>query len=302
MDSRELGRLVAACHDRHFGKTSERERLRDLSGQVADLVHLEDPARLEQAVGEAAWSLLQLCNERGVDFASSVLRALDRIERHTAGKKVALLGTSGNPITNAHLTLGLEILALTDVDEVWYLLVGEHPWGKPLMPAHHRLEMTRRALARYPRLRACDYEIVHGPSIYPSSRETSFLLREHLFPAHPGYQFSWIMGSDVAQTFHRWQGSDWMAAAMRIFIVHRLGYDFDQAASPLADPRHLYLRDNVVTSNISSTLVRERGRTYEHEKLVALVPDVVWDYLAEHRLLDPGVLSAPRLLHAPPRS
>jgi nicotinic acid mononucleotide adenylyltransferase len=84
-----------------------------------------------------------------------------------------------------------------------------------------------------------------------------------------------------------------MAAAMRIFIVHRLGYDFDQAASPLADPRHLYLRDNVVTSNISSTLVRERGRTYEHEKLVALVPDVVWDYLAEHRLLDPGVLSAP---------
>ena len=49
-------------------------------------------------------------------------------------------------------------------------------------------------------------------------------------------------------------------------------------------------RDNVVTSNISSSLVRERGRNYEHAKLLALVPDVVWDYLVEHRLLDPEVL------------
>ncbi|MDP1821588.1 MAG: hypothetical protein Q8L48_00010 [Archangium sp.] len=39
----------------------------------------------------------------------------------------------------------------------------------------------------------------------------------------------------------------------------------------------MYLRENVVTSNISSSLVRERGKNYEHAKLVALVPEVVWD-------------------------
>lgn len=290
MNLRELGQLVQACHDRHFRRTSERERLRDLSNQIAELMHLEDRSQEARAVGEVAWSLLQLCNERQIDLADAVLRTIDALDRHARGKKVALLGTSASPITNAHLTLGLEILALTDVDEVWYLLVGEHPWGKKLMPAEHRLEMTRRALARYPRLRACDFEIVHGPAIYPVSRETSHLLQAHLLPAHPGYRFSWIMGSDVAQTFHQWEGAAWMASAMDIVVVHRLGYDFDKAASPLADPRHLYLRDNVVTSNISSSLVRERGRTYEHEKLVALVPDVVWEYLVEHRLLDPDVL------------
>lgn len=297
MDIRELARLVRACHDRNFGHTSDRERLRDLSSQVADLVHLDDPEKLELRVGEAAWSLIQLCNEKSIDLAQAVSLAAGRIDQTTPGKKVALLGTSANPITNAHLTLGLEILALTDVDEVWYLLVGQHPWGKKLMPAEHRLEMARRALARYPRLKACDFEIVHGPSVYPVSRETSHLLREHLLPAHPGYQFSWIMGSDVAQTFDQWQGASWIAGAMRVFIVHRLGYDFDKNASPLADPRHVYLRDNIVTSNISSSLVRERGRTYEHEKLVALVPDVVWDYLVEHRLLDPEVLRLPPSVH-----
>jgi nicotinic acid mononucleotide adenylyltransferase len=103
--------------------------------------------------------------------------------------------------------------------------------------------------------------------------------------------FSWVMGSDVAQTFHQWGGADWMAANLDIFILHRLGYDFDKERSILADPRHIYFRDDVVTSNISSSLVRARGRTDEHEKLVALVPDVVWEYLVEHRLLDPDVLT-----------
>jgi nicotinic acid mononucleotide adenylyltransferase len=81
-----------------------------------------------------------------------------------------------------------------------------------------------------------------------------------------------------------------MAANLRCWVIHRLGYDWDQARSLLTGPRHVYLRDNVVTSNISSSLVRDRGRSYEHEKLVALVPDVVWDYLVEHRQLDPDVL------------
>jgi nicotinic acid mononucleotide adenylyltransferase len=116
------------------------------------------------------------------------------------------------------------------------------------------------------------------------------MLRDFFFPAFPKDRFSFVMGSDVAQTFHQWGGAEWMAANMDVIVIHRLGYDFDKPNSILADPRHLYFKDNVVTSNISSSLVRERGRTYEHEKLVALVPDVVWSYLVEHRLLDPDVL------------
>ena len=98
------------------------------------------------------------------------------------------------------------------------------------------------------------------------------------------------MGSDVAQSFHEWGGAQWMVDNLDIYVIHRLGYDFDKASSILAEDRHKYFKDNVVTSNISSSLVRERGRTYEREKLVALVPAVVWDYLVEHKLLDPDVL------------
>lgn len=290
MDTRKLQEMVGESHARHFGVTTLKERLRDLQNEVSEIVHYRDEANLREEIGDAGWSLLQLCNEEGIDFAGAVASTMAKLDQRAGGLKVALIGTSANPITNAHLTMALEVLALTDVDQVWFYLVGEHPWGKKLMPAEHRLEMVRRAIARYPKLRACDFEMVHGPTIYATTRETAPILRDHLLPAYPGYRFSWVMGSDVAQSFHRWDGADWMADHLGCIVIHRLGYDFDKAASILHDDRHVYLRDNVVTSNISSSLVRERGLTYEHEKLVALVPDVVWDYLVQHRLLDPGVL------------
>ena len=286
----ELQLLVRRSHDQHFTHTELKERLRDLSSQVSQLVHHRDAAHLAQEAGDTGWSLLQLCNELKLDFADVVRGSIKRLDATAQGKKVALIGTSANPITNAHLTMALEILALTDVHEVWFYMVGEHPWGKKLMPAEHRLEMVRRAIARYPKLRACDFEMVHGARIYETTNETAEILRDHFAPAFPGYAFSWVMGSDVAQTFEQWKGAEWMAANMAFWVIHRLGYEWDQAKSMLNGPRHVYLRDNIVTSNISSSLVRDRGRSYEHEKLFALVPDVVWDYLVEHRLLDPGVL------------
>lgn len=290
MNTKDLAELVRRSHDAHFKSTTLPERLRDLAGEVAELVHYRDRDNLTEEIGDVGWSLLQLCNETGVDVASAVEATAKKLDLRNAGKKVALIGTSANPITNAHLTMGLEILALTDVDEVWYMLCGEHPWGKKLMPADHRVEMVRRAVARYPRLKVCDFEVVRGEEIYRQTRETAEILERYFLPAHPTHRFSWVMGSDVAQTFHEWRGAEWMARALTVHVIHRLGFDWDKEGSLLRDPKHVYLRDNVVTSNISSSLVRERGRNYEHAKLLALVPDVVWDYLVEHRLLDPEVL------------
>lgn len=290
MDSHELQQLVASSHSQHFGRTAIKERLRDLQNEIAELVHFRDDENLREEIGDAAWSLLQLCNEQQIDFAECVKATINKLNARAKGKRVCLLGMSANPVTNAHLTMALEILALTDVDEVWFYPVGQHPWGKKLMPPEHRVEMLRLATSRYSRLKVCDFEIMNGADIYRTTTETAEILRDYFLPAYPGYQFSWVMGSDVAQSFHLWRGSYWLAENMRMFVIHRLGYDFDKANSILKDPKHIYLRDNVVTSNISSTLVRERGKSYDHDKLIALVPDVVWDYLNEHRLLDPDVL------------
>ncbi len=205
-------------------------------------------------------------------------------------KKVALIGGSFNPITNAHITMGLEIAGLTDCDEIWFYIAYKHPWQKKLMPAEHRLKMVQLATDKYFKLKSCAFEIDEGDSVYDTGHETAQILKNKLLPKYPDYKFCWVMGSDVAQTFDKWTGSDWMKDNLDIYIIHRLGYEFDKQNSILSDERHIYLKDNIVTSNISSSLVRERGRNYEANKLMALVPDVVWNYLSQYRLLDPEVL------------
>lgn len=287
MDLKDLQQRIAR-EDASYA-LSERAILRQLSHQAGALEQSVDSTQRQAAVGEVAVALLRLCNLRGWALEDLAQAAVN--SRPRTGKRIALIGTSASPITNGHLTMGLEILALTDVDMVWYYIVGKHPWGKKLMPAAHRVEMVRRATARYPRLAACDYEVVHGERIYADTMETAEVMERYFIPEHSDHQFSWVMGSDVAQTFHEWGGAAWMAANMRMVVIHRLGYDFDKARSLLADPRHCYLKDDIVTSNISSTLVRQRGREYDQSKVLALVPEVVWDYLVSHQLLHPTILA-----------
>lgn len=68
----ELQALVRRCHDQHFGKTELRERLRDLANEVAELTHHRDPKNLVEEAGDVGWSLLQLCNEMGLELDALV--------------------------------------------------------------------------------------------------------------------------------------------------------------------------------------------------------------------------------------
>jgi len=268
---------------------SYKEQLNALQRQCSALLHEQNIAQQQEKAAGVATTLLYLFSSQDWDLEKAVLSYVQH--RVSPGKKIALIGTSASPITNGHLTMGLEILALTDVDMVWYYLVGKHPWGKKLMPAHHRVQMARLATQRYPRMGVSDFEVIHGEQIYKDTMETAELMRKYFLPAYPQHQFSWVMGSDVAQSFHEWSGCEWMSENMSIYIIHRLGYEFAKADSILASDRHVYLKEDIVTSNISSTLVRNRGRDYNQEKILALVPEVVWDYLVQHRLLDPDVLA-----------
>jgi len=99
----ELQKLVRRCHDQHFSKTELRERLRDLANEVAELTHHRDQQNLVEEAGDAGWSLLQLCNELDLDFGTLVQATIAKLDARPRGRKVALIGTSANPITNAHL-------------------------------------------------------------------------------------------------------------------------------------------------------------------------------------------------------
>ena len=89
----ELQALVGRCHDQHFGKTELRERLRDLSNEVAELTHHRDAKNLVEEAGDAGWSLLQLCNELGLDSRRIAWRrVVDMNDRALRGVVIGLGG------------------------------------------------------------------------------------------------------------------------------------------------------------------------------------------------------------------
>lgn len=281
-----LQQEVKASHDLLYKSTPLKERLRDLQHQMTELAHAESTAVQIKEIGDVGWALLQLANETDADFEDCVRQTINTLNTRVKGRKIALIGTSANPITNAHLTLGLEVLALTDVDEVWYLLVGKHPWGKTLIKAEHRLNMAHLATAKYANLKVLDYEMVHEVELEKAGvKETADLLINYIYPNFPDCEFSWVMGSDVAQTFYKWTGHERMVQSTRIIVIDRPDYPFTKGTVPLDDPKHLYLT-GMVTTNISSTLVRQRGSGYDETQVRALIPDSVWDYIKEHRLFD----------------
>lgn len=282
----KLQQEVKANHDLLYKGTSLKERFRDLQHQITELVHAESTSLRVKEIGDVGWAILQLANETGVDFEDCVRQTIKTLGTRVKGRKIALIGTSANPITNAHLTLGLEVLALTDVDEVWYLLVGKHPWGKNLIQAEHRLNMAHLATSKYANLKVLDYEIVNQVELEKAGvRETADLLLNHIYPNFPDCEFSWVMGSDVAATFHKWTDHEKMVQATRIIVIDRPDFPFSKGTPPLDDPKHIYL-SGMATTNISSTLVRQRGASYDETQVRALIPDSVWAYIKEYRLLD----------------
>lgn len=282
----ELMRRIRRLEETEAMDDSVIDRVQSLQRVLLNFLEAGRERRAE-LFGDATRSLMGLGLSESIDLLGELSLSIDRAQSLVKGRKIALIGTSANPITNGHLTMGLEILALTDVDEVWYYLVGKHAWGKKLMPGKHRVAMAKLATEPYSRLKVCDFEVEHGDEFYDETMETAEIMRDHFMPRFAKHRFAWVMGSDVAQSFHLWKGAPWMADAMTFYIIHRLGYEFNKEQSLLASEKHKYFCDEIVTSNISSSLVRERGRDYEASKLLALVPNSVWNYLVEHRLLDP---------------
>ena len=91
MNVKDLQDLVRHSHDQHFGSTTLKERLRDLQNEVAEIVHYRNDANLREEVGDTGWSLLQLCNEQGIDFTEAVRATLGKLDSRATGKKVALI-------------------------------------------------------------------------------------------------------------------------------------------------------------------------------------------------------------------
>lgn len=163
--------------------------------------------------------------------------------------KTGIYGGSFNPIHNGHIAIARKMTELAGLDEVWLVVSPQNPLKErgDLLDDRLRLEMTRMALAPYPKLKACDFEFaLPRPSYMWNTLQA-------LSAAHPDREFTLLIGADNWEVFSRWYHYEDIIAHYPIAIYPRTGSPIDTDTLP--STVRMY---DTGLYDISSTEVREK--------------------------------------------
>jgi nicotinate-nucleotide adenylyltransferase len=209
---------------------------------------------------------------------------------------IGLLGGSFDPIHHGHLQLARDALVQLPLDEVRFIPAAQ-PWQKgPVTAAEHRARMVQLAIAGEPRFALDMHEIERGGVTY--TIDTLHALRA-LLPDRP---LVLIMGSDQFARFDTWRNWKEIVEAVHIAVAQRAGTALEpnpdvQAAvrAHRGEPASLTRRVGGTIVKFAMTpvdasatevrhLLREPQSTERAQRLSAMVPAVVLDYIDSHQL------------------
>lgn len=176
-----------------------------------------------------------------------------------------IFGGSFNPIHMGHIGLARDILRLTPLREVWFLVSPLNPFKQQagdLIADHLRFDMVRRALASEPGLVASDYEFGLPRPSY------TWQTLSHLREDYPNRLFTLIIGADNWLAFDRWAHPDDILRHHPIIVYPREGYPIDRASLP---PRVTLVDTGLYP--VSSTAVRHR--VAHDQSIDGLVPPAI---------------------------
>jgi nicotinate-nucleotide adenylyltransferase len=230
-------------------------------------------------------TLFQWINEAGYDVEELVKMNIEKINSRSLyrqlGRKVsvALIGGAFDPVHDGHIALAKYLLNETEsFDEVWLVPCYSHLYGKQMAPAKLRLDMCRIAARIDKRIKVCDYEIVNK-----LAGETYYFLNKFLEEdfAKNEYRFSYCIGLDNANTFHKWKNFEYLEKLLSFIVVSR------QGEKPLPDVDwyrkgpHMFFDAGDMIPELSSTDIRNK---IGQEETTDLLPDEIYNLIVKHRL------------------
>jgi nicotinate-nucleotide adenylyltransferase len=205
-------------------------------------------------------------------------------------RPIGLLGGSFDPIHHGHLQLARDALKHLPIAEVRFVPAAQ-PWQKKAMtPAEHRAKMVQLAIEDEPRFVLDMREIERGGTTF-----TIDTLRD-LRKAEPKQPLVLIMGSDQFARLHTWRDWQQVAELAHIAVAQRAGMSAPAEASMAnTDPAQLTSSAGGSTVHFAMTpvdasatevrrLLREPRSTQNEQRVAAMVPAKVLDYIRQHDL------------------
>ncbi len=183
-------------------------------------------------------------------------------------RNVAILGGSFNPPHVAHILAVSWVLATRPVDEVWLMPVGQHAFGKALLPFAHRAAMVKLALRFFPQNTG-----MTDVENRLSGENRSIDTLQHLQTEHPDCAFSLIIGADILHERHAWKAWDVLERDFGFHILGREGYEVPDGYGV-----------SVELPAISSTDLRQKLSRRDYAGCEGFMDRQVVDYIVENDL------------------
>ena len=187
--------------------------------------------------------------------------------------RLGVLGGTFDPPHRMHLTLAEAAMKQVRLDRVLFIPAGD-PWRKarrPLSAAHHRLAMTRLAVAGEPTFACSDMEVRRdGPSY------TLHTLRDLAAQGRDAIWF--IVGSDALLDLPNWHEPEALIEAARLAVGGRPGAQIDAGALEALVPALADRVDWVPLQADPLSATDLRARIGRGEAVPDDVPAVVAEY------------------------
>jgi len=138
---------------------------------------------------------------------------------------IGLFGGTFNPIHRCHLAIAKDIQTHMNLDHILFIPSGDPPHKSPetLIPASHRLEMVRTAIAAHPTFSVTDIEIQSPDCSY--TIDTVVSLKED-YPADT--TFSFLVGLDAFLDFPSWKQAPQLLKLCHFIVCGRPGSRFEE--------------------------------------------------------------------------
>ncbi len=195
-------------------------------------------------------------------------------------ERLGILGGTFDPPHIGHLWLAEAACQQLRLDRVLFLPAGQPPHKQDhiILPARHRLEMTRLAVSNNERFAVDDQDVMRPPPHYTLTLLN--LLRQRF----PEALFWLLIGSDSLQDLPTWYQPGEILTLARFGVLPRSGIPVDWVSLTQALPRVESAVDFVKAPTIELSATEMRPWLKSGWSLRYLVPQAVLEYIAVHGL------------------
>ncbi|MCD4817899.1 MAG: nicotinate (nicotinamide) nucleotide adenylyltransferase [Candidatus Cloacimonetes bacterium] len=187
--------------------------------------------------------------------------------------KIGLLGGSFNPIHNGHLTIAEFVLNSQNINEIWFLPTGKHPFKENhnLISFEQRFSLVQKAISDNHYFKVKNFDNSDGRINY-----TDDLIKK-IRRKYPLDEFYFIIGEDNVEELQFWHNYRWLLDNINFIVLSRNSKLKSDWKSLDYIKKFKFVK--MIPINISSTQIR--SKIFAGESIKSLVPNFLENEIIE---------------------